>query len=89
MKRKRISKKFSLNKQTVANLDRKSLSGIFGGVYTDPGSTCKFCDTEGPLCQPTADCTGSPCDTYEPACPYTEALTCLPLECTAITNCNC
>ena len=90
MKRKQFTKKISLKKHTVANLDRKSLSGIFGGVDTDPGSTCKHCVTEDIFCEPTITmCTGSACDTLEPACPYTEALSCFPIECTALSNCNC
>jgi hypothetical protein len=89
MKRKKLSKKFSLNKRTVANLDRKSLSGIFGGVYTDPGSTCKFCETEDPFCQPTAACTGSPCPTYDPNCNETIQATCQGFTCAIPNTCNC
>lgn len=82
MKRKKISKKFTLNKQTVANLDKKSLSGVFGGVFTDPGSTCKLCPTQGIFCEPTKTaCTGSPCPTYDPTCDETAYITCEGFTC--------
>lgn len=78
MKRKKISKKFTLNKQTVANLDRKSLSSVFGGIDTDPESTCIYCPTEDAFCEPTKTaCTGSPCPTYDPYCDPTLKLTCM------------
>ena len=90
MKRKQFTKKISLKKHTVANLDRKSLSGIFGGVDTDPGSTCKHCVTEDIFCEPTKTmCTGSPCPTYDPNCNVTIEVTCQGFTCAYPDTCNC
>lgn len=60
--RKKVKKSLSLNKMTVVNLEQKYLRNTKGGtVYTDPGSTCKFCPTEDTFCVPT----GTMCPTPE------------------------
>jgi len=57
MKAKRVSKKLGLNKETVANLERKGMKDIVGGkertactycLYTCTGEPCTviYCDTE-------------------------------------------
>lgn len=53
--KKKVKKSLSLNKITVANLETKTMRVLRGGVYTDPGSTCKMCETadNNPFCQPT------------------------------------
>lgn len=86
MKKKQFSKKLTLKKQTVANLDKNALNGILAGADTDPGSTCTLCPTEGPICQPTAACTGSPCPTVQPEC--TQAVTCEGWTCNYPNTCG-
>lgn len=75
MRKKQFSKKLSLNKETVANLDKNSLNGIVAGADSDPGSTCNKCITEDAFCEPTKTaCTGPYCPTNQYDC--TQAATC-------------
>lgn len=41
MKKKEIEKKLNLNKATVANLDKQSMSKLFGGFLTEIPGGCK------------------------------------------------
>lgn len=42
MKQKKLSKKLSLNKDTVANLNPEAMSGVKGG---ETGITCEWCNS--------------------------------------------
>jgi hypothetical protein len=83
MKQKSISKKLSLNKKTVVNLDAVRLLNIKGGnadtevcpvAATDEGWSFCVCQTEAPTCP--LGCTVFTCPTYpyDPGCqiPKTE-----------------
>ncbi len=75
MKKKTFAKKLSLNKRTVVNLDKNTLSGVVAGADSDPGSTCKWCPSENIFCEPTKTaCTGPYCPTNQYDC--TQAQTC-------------
>lgn len=87
MRKKQFAKKLALNKQTVANLDKNSLSGVVAGADTDPGSIC-VCPTNGPICQPTTQCTGG-CDTEQVECNQTVQATCEGFTCASPQTCNC
>lgn len=51
MKRKKLDKKLSLNRQTVANLRLTDLTGLKGGgVFTDDDYTCYFVSCLDPTC---------------------------------------
>ena len=56
MKQKTSSKKLSLNKNTVANLNQKAMLRVKGGTGT--GITCEWCDTD-------YSCMVTHCDWYE------------------------
>lgn len=62
MKIKHSSKKLSLNKGTVSNLNKKAMKEINGGCWTE-GVTCAFCNSivscspENCIqCEPTWEC---------------------------------
>ena len=58
MKSKAFSKKLSLNKKTVANLNNKEMQGIYGGETVEP-TICKTrCVTDCVMCTMTrcSDC---------------------------------
>lgn len=44
MKVKKLSKKLTLSRETVANLDNEAMSGVKGGFLTRY-DTCEICDT--------------------------------------------
>jgi hypothetical protein len=54
MKMKRLEKKLVLNKETVTNLESKSMDELRGGAVTSP-----------PICRPTRDLN---CETYYGTC---------------------
>jgi hypothetical protein len=47
MKQKRLSKKLTLNKKTIAGLDHLQLNAVYGGIDTAI-SHCYCCDTGNP-----------------------------------------
>jgi hypothetical protein len=70
MKHKKVTKKLSLKKATITNLDLNKVKGglplwTYEGcaVYTDPGdgcSQCSMCNTAGDICNPDTDmCSGA------------------------------
>ena len=44
MKTKKLSKKLSLNRKTIANLNGDMMGNVYGGMYTIPAITCVTCD---------------------------------------------
>jgi natural product precursor len=55
MKSKKLNKKLSLNKKTVANLSNNELNHVRGGDFTYD-TVCRACNTEGIACRPTTRC---------------------------------
>jgi len=45
MKAKKINKKLTVNKETVADLNTEAMSGIKGGLYTIQDTCDGYCDT--------------------------------------------
>jgi len=74
MKTRKITKKLSLNKKTVVNLDEKSMKGLRGGTGESvPYSNCEMCVTEScakTVCQSLCetDCV-SLCSDIAACCP--------------------
>lgn len=79
-----ISKRLILNKSTVANLDKNSLGGVWGGIVYTEGPRCKSEATcPGTMCCPTENCTGGCPRTDTAMCPNTYDINCYSNVCTS------
>ena len=77
MKTKKLSKKMSLNKVTVTNLEATSMMAARGGVIVHYTEYILYCQdfTEGPaLCQPTQPPQCIIAHTRDIACSYPECI---------------
>jgi hypothetical protein len=68
MKQKRLRKKLTLNKKTIAGLDHLQISAVYGGIDTGE-SHCYCCDSENscPITQ-TQDPTATVFPRHCPCC---------------------
>ena len=53
MKTKKFSKKLSLNKKTIADLDNGKMKGVYGGVLQSVNTDCASCFYTGCNCPET------------------------------------
>jgi hypothetical protein len=63
MKSKQFFKKLELNKKTIVDLERLTMSQVKGGTYRSIDSACTMCNTN------------LPCTTYEVPC-NSKGITC-------------
>ncbi len=81
MKSKNFSKKLSLNKTTLVNLNYDEKAKVMGGATNpscDPENTCDTCVSCGGTC-------GATCHTCDATCLNTCAVTCA-ITCTIVTR---
>lgn len=61
MKIKRAAKKLVINKKTIANLDKREMENVEGGITQSPCNTVITC---GRICCHTAECPRDPYTDY-------------------------